>query len=120
MQLLKSKYKIFNCTMIFTMTNPRYHDAELDEPWLDLKKTRRLDSLLLTIAVVWQHQECKNIAEHPRAEDIQRGSAAAPRHHALHGGPKEPLQQIQGQHEGQHVCVLQKYLQTTCRLPQFS
>lgn len=43
MQLLESKYKIFNCTMIFTMTNPCYDDAELDEPWLDLIKARRLD-----------------------------------------------------------------------------
>ena len=65
-----------------------------------------------------------NIADHPRAEGIQRGSTAPPRlvaTSALHGGPKDPLQQIQGHHEGQYVCVLSSegMGKNTCELPKF-
>ena len=82
MQLLKSKYKIFNCTMIFTMTNPRYHDAELDEPWLDLKKTRRLDviaahhSRSLATPRVQEHRRTSKSRRHPKRK---RCGAAPPR-----------------------------------------
>jgi len=81
-QLLKSKYKIFNCTMIFTMTNPRYHDAELDEPWLDLKKTRRLDviaahhSRSLATPRVQEHRRTSKSRRHPKRK---RRGAAPPR-----------------------------------------